>query len=374
MKLATIAVVLAVLVAVALAGYCPSMNNVTFEQFLSMHEKPYANANDFFELETRRQIFEANMESLRKHNARYEQGLETWWQKVTQFADLTTAEFEKNHLGFDKSTQGHKAAKLTALSKFTQLKAFEFEEIDWSDKLPKSVDQGACGSCWANAAATTLFGRANIQYPDQKSPYPSRQQFTSCVQNPNKCGGTGGCYGATAQLAYDYLKEKGLTSEEQYPYTASDSKCADSQHTPVYKITGHQDILPNNRTSLITALKEGPVSVSAYASNWSMYGGGIFSKCEKYDINHAITLAAVGYDQSLGKYYYKIMNSWGSGWGENGYMRLYMAPPTEDEKCGIDQNPYDGSACASDPNPRVDACGCCGILYDSTIPVGITRV
>lgn len=54
-------------------------------------------------------------------------------------------------------------------------------------------------------------------------------------------------------------------------------------------------------------------------------------------------------------------------------MRLAMANPDEAEKCGVDQNPYDGSACADQPDPRTEACGCCGILYDSTVPVGIAR-
>ena len=48
----------------------------------------------------------------------------------------------------------------------------------------------------------------------------SAQHITSCTPNPLKCGGTGGCMGSVAQLAYSYIQLFGLTTEKEYPYTS----------------------------------------------------------------------------------------------------------------------------------------------------------
>merc|ERR1719198_20387 len=80
------------------------------------------------------------------------------------------------------------------------------------------LDQGQCGSCWAVAATTVLRAHSEI-YGDGKM--FSAQQIVSCTPNPHKCGGTGGCEGATAELAFDYVLERGLVVEDEFPYTES---------------------------------------------------------------------------------------------------------------------------------------------------------
>ena len=43
--------------------------------------------------------------------------------------------------------------------------------------------------------------------------------MTACAPNPDQCGGTGGCYGSTAELAFDYVATSGgLVEEYQYGY------------------------------------------------------------------------------------------------------------------------------------------------------------
>lgn len=387
-KLTIVCVVVAMLAAVALAsGYSKDHNKWTFERFMLEYDPSYSdvfsNSHNAFELELRREIFNANMADIRAHNERYEQGLETWFMRPNKFADLTQAEFEAKYLGLTFGSQSDSAAarRLHSVNN-RSLKIAVFEPIDWTarkDVVPRIVSQGSCGSCWAFAAATTLGSHINLKYGYSEDNFPSTQQATACTKNPRQCGGTGGCSGATAQLAFAQYARSGVVSNTEYPYTAgsgTEGQCKENSYTPSYVIKGYTDVTPNDKQALYNALKLGPVSVSAYASGWSFYGGGIFTKCtgpSRWNVNHAIVLTSMAQDPTTGEYFYKIANSWGSTWGESGFMRLPMSEPSMDEECGQNTSPFDGSACKDEANPRTHTCGPCGLLYDSAYPTGIEK-
>ena len=89
----------------------------------------------------------------------------------------------------------------------------------------------------------------------------------------------------------------------------------------------------------------GPLAVSVYASSWGAYSGGVFEGCS-YDsniaLNHAVQLVGYGSDPADGDYWI-VRNSWGPGWGEDGYIRLKRTA-----ECGMNSTPMvsDGQ-CAS---------------------------
>merc|ERR1712150_237343 len=120
----------------------------------------------------------------------------------------------------------------------------------------------------------------------------------------------------------------------------------------------------NNADELETALAtKGPVSVSA---NWGRYGGGVFSggcSSNSCSIDHAVL--AVGYDTD----YWLIRNSWGSSWGEKGYIRLTR---TADKVTYTDTRPADGFACKPYPSEQSVA-GESGVLSDSAYPTGVRK-
>merc|ERR1712189_30126 len=58
-------------------------------------------------------------------------------------------------------------------------------------------------------------------------------------------------------------------------------------------------------------------------------------------VNHAVTLVGYGTDPAEGDFWL-VKNSWGTSWGEGGYIRLRrQATP----QCAIDSSPLDGSGC-----------------------------
>merc|ERR1719281_1777187 len=101
-----------------------------------------------------------------------------------------------------------------------------------------------------------------------------------------------------------------------------------------------------------------------------LYSGGIFSGCDKDAIiNHAVVAEGFGQEEQFRRQhkYFLLRNSWGSDWGENGYIRLERHSD-ESVYCGIDDKPLDGTGCLGGP-PKVRVCGMCGVLYDAVYPV-----
>jgi cathepsin L len=110
------------------------------------------------------------------------------------------------------------------------------------------------------------------------------------------------------------------------------------------------------------------VAISVDASAWSPYSSGVFDGCNQAqpDIDHAVVL--VGYGSENGQDYWLVRNSWSPTWGEQGYIKL-ARHDNEEQVCGTDTTPQDGTACAGDDEP-VKVCGTCGVLFDSAFPLG----
>ena len=247
------------------------------------------------------------------------------------------------------------------------------KSVDWrSRNVVTSVkDQGHCGSCWAFAAAATLESHLALETGLLFDLSP--QQIAMCAPNPDSCGGTGGCNGATAEIAFDYVAGFGILEEYQLGYQAyygANSACGTSDATvPVGTIDGYVQLPANNYLALMNAIATvGPIAISVDASTFHSYESGIFSDCnqESPDINHAVVL--VGYGEDNGQKYWIVRNSWAPSWGENGYIRVARFDH-EQEICGMDVTPQDGTACAGETDP-VKVCGTCGILFDSAYPIG----
>ena len=182
--------------------------------------------------------------------------------------------------------------------------------VDWRSYMNPVRDQGQCGSCWAFASIATTEGRYAIKHGGSKVQL-SEQQLVDCA------GATGnqGCNGGWASKALQYLQSAGgSVARSAYPYTARQGSCRKGLAVSA-RVTGVSGV-----SSAMNAIASGPVAVYVQAqSGFMSYGGGIFDGyCGQYD--HAVT--AVGWGQSGSTQYWIIRNSWGSGWGEAGHIRV----------------------------------------------------
>merc|ERR1719384_2767671 len=145
-------------------------------------------------------------------------------------------------------------------------------------------------------------------------------------------------------LAFEYVQESGgLCTEEEYPYTGKNGRICKEKYceNKAGKITGHTDVTPNDSDALQAAVAQGPVSIAIEAdqSTFQFYSHGVFNgKCGA-ELDHGVL--AVGYGEDDGLKYWKVKNSWGGSWGEDGYIRMIRDTGADKGKgqCGILKSP-----------------------------------
>merc|ERR1711988_693635 len=312
-----------------------SYEGYSFNDYLNEFEKAYHPS----ELEHRQSIFEANLQKISQHNAEFAAGEHQWFMAVNQFADATSEEFAAI-----RATIPHSASDLPIAQHVKTQK--NPDSMDWRTKgaVTNVKNQGGCGSCWAFSATETVESHYIIASGNKLELAP--QTYVNCVQNPKHCGGTGGCEGATMELAFNLTITDGIALESDLPYRATDEKC--TSYKAAVKATGYVKNEVNSADALETALAtKGPVSVTVAAGAWQLYGGGVFHGCSKglfgqgdNTLDHGVQ--AVGYTSE----YWIVRNSWGPAWGEKGFIRISRA---SDNATFIDSNPADGVACKPYP-------------------------
>ncbi|KAF0691324.1 hypothetical protein As57867_017352, partial [Aphanomyces stellatus] len=210
--------------------------------------------------------------------------------------------------------------------------------VDWTTRCnPPVRDQGACGSCWAHAAVGVAEAAHCLATGELLS--LSVQQVTSCSTE----GGSQGCEGGFPWYAIDYVNQEGLCLDSDWPYAAQTGTC-DGQCNKQHLQIG-SSVRGNGESGLVNGLNNQPVSVVVEAGNsvWKNYQGGVVSQCPGAQSDHAVI--AVAYDGQS----YTIKNSWGTGWGESGYMRLARNTGSTGT-CNVGEAPT-WPQLSSNPNP-----------------------
>lgn len=358
-------IVCAAILSTALA-YKEEYLGLQFAKFKAEHGKTYHTRSE----ETRRfSIFAENMKKIESHN----NAGNSYKLGINQFSDMTQEEFTAQSLGGYKRMPQPKSPALKAAKINVQDLP---ESVDWRDSgvVSDVKNQGSCGSCWAFATTEMIESYAAIAAGSMTE--LSSQQVTSCTPNPLACGGTGGCQGSIPQLGYTYIQLFGHATEDSYPYVSGNTyqteECLyDVANTaPVVGITGY-DTMSNDQDATMAHLANvGPLAVAVDASRWSSYSSGVFDGCSfsaNIGLNHAVQMVGYGTDAAEGDYWL-VRNSWGSRWGEDGYIKLKRQSAQE---CGTNSTPMDGTACVGGPgNDEQTVCGQCGVLFDVSYPLG----
>jgi len=306
----------------ALAATIAVATQMSFSEWASKNGKTYSTKS---EIALRRSIFAANAAKVAKHNSEGH----SWSMGLNKFADLTGEEFKALYAsGYRAHEKRSKNVNLSLLHAQANPAS-----VDWSTKgaVTPIKNQEQCGSCWAFSTTGSVEGISFIS--TGTLPSVSEQQLVDC----SGAEGNQGCNGGLMDYGFEYIiKNKGITSEAAYPYTAKDGTCSATGKPVAATISGYKDVPVNSEVALETAIVTQPVSVAVEAdqSVFQMYTGGVMDSACGTQLDHGVL--AVGYGTEAGKEYFKVKNSWGADWGAKGFILLGRgAKFNPSGQCGI---------------------------------------
>jgi len=187
-------------------------------------------------------------------------------------------------------------------------------EFDWRTQggTTPAKNQGGCGSCWDFAAVGQL--ESHVKIYEGREEDLSEQQIMDCNLDGR------GCNGGWASTAYSVMMDYGSVREACYPYLSSDGyPCTETDCEAIGRIATYYYV-PNNVDDIKEALLSGPVYSSIdVVDRFYDYFYGCFSGNDVVIGYHAILI--VGWDdaQCGGEGAWIIKNSWGLGWGQDGF-------------------------------------------------------
>ena len=275
-----------------------------FKEFQNTYNKTYSHNQDF---NYRFQIFKDNLDLINNHNA---QNL-SWKLEMNEWSDLSWEEFRQFKTGYIPQ----KKTKLLSYN-VENIKTDYPSSLDWVEKgvVTEVKNQGQCGSCWSFSATGAIESAYAIKTGQLIS--LSEQELVDC-SSANM-----GCRGGLFDYAFEFVEKYGLCAETDYPYEAQNEDCSKSDCELRVKISSYKDVPKSNEDELLKALLKQPISVAVEAdkTGFQFYKSGVFSGRCGTNLDHAILL--VGYGEEDGIKYWKIKNSWGKNWGEDGYIKI----------------------------------------------------
>ena len=292
-----------------------------WENYKITHKKNYEKDEEVVRFENYKKSMEA-ADELSKDNPHA-----TISQNI--FSDMSEEEFRlKFRSGYTPETELFQEHEKFPFS-YKEVAALRSDlGFDWSNTDPPAVtpvkNQGLCGGCWAFSATGAIEGQWAIKGHGLVS--LSEEELIAC-ESPD------GCKGGNYITAFQNLlnnRKGNIVTELSYPYAdarssskTGEASCKSVTGLPIgAHITTYKSYTVNE-TELYSLVKtHGPISVAVDSTCWKSYNGGILTKCVSTVTDHAVLVVGHGYDSTADLEFWIVKNSWGSAWGENGYIRF----------------------------------------------------
>lgn len=286
------------------------------------------------------EVFVNNWRKVASHNTA--EPRHSFSMALNELAGLTEEEFVHTRMGYRADANkpaSHDHREPIHMLRGSVAASDPPAELDWTAKgaVTPVKNQGSCGSCWAFSAVAAIesafFLKSGLLAEF------SEQELVSC-DNVDY-----GCQGGLMDNAFEWVKEQGgLCGEEAYPYTSGTTSargvCQKAACTPVAGTVPSSfiDIAPSESALLAALAAHGPVSVAIEADQtvFQFYHKGVLTGACGTHLDHGVLLVGYGIDIESGTPFWKVKNSWGTTWGEDGYVRMQRGKrwPAGGE-CGI---------------------------------------
>lgn len=278
-----------------------------------------------------------NMARINKHNFQYDLKQKSYRLEMNHLGDMNATEYKQKMNGYRmdmKKKLKFRPQGATFLLSMTNLTDMLPHTVDWREHgyVTPVKNQGQCGSCWSFSTTGSLEGQ--MKRKTGKLVSLSEQNLVDC-SGPE---GNDGCNGGLMDQAFQYVKDNGgIDTEESYPYEGVDNTCRFKKADIGGEDIGYVDIPEGSEKHLRQAIAtQGPVSVAIDASNESFqfYSSGVYDEpnCDSENLDHGVLAVGYGTDEATGKHYWLVKNSWGPGWGDEGYIKMTRGHKNQ---CGI---------------------------------------
>jgi KDEL-tailed cysteine endopeptidase len=307
-----------------------------WDHFFKFQERFSKKYEDAFELEDRFNIFRENVRKIASHN---EAENKTFAMDVNQFSDMTEEEFKDTYVSglFNKNYLFAGQGSTSCTSSFSHADAIP-ESVDWrsAGAVTPVKDQGQCGSCWSFSASGAIEGAYAVSKGKLVS--LSEQELVDCAGIRY---GSMGCNGGSMDGAFNFAIDKGLCAEASYSYTSGVSQTGGTCQTTcqaVVKVDECFDVKANDQLALKEAVSVRPVAIAIEADTryFQSYSSGILTSATSCGttLDHGVLI--VGYGEDDGQMYWLVKNSWGTTWGDGGYLKIARSESANDAGvCGI---------------------------------------
>eukprot|EP00354_Favella_ehrenbergii_P000400 CAMPEP_0170471516 /NCGR_PEP_ID=MMETSP0123-20130129/13714_1 /TAXON_ID=182087 /ORGANISM="Favella ehrenbergii, Strain Fehren 1" /LENGTH=386 /DNA_ID=CAMNT_0010739199 /DNA_START=89 /DNA_END=1249 /DNA_ORIENTATION=- len=343
------------------------MVDFEFASYMAKHGKVY---RDIEEYEKRKALFSEMDQFIRTQNSNSRKGAKLGHNK---FSDMTKSERAAKAglkaspkrdsfvaqerilsangdtttytmgLSDDKLDFNNASSSTAGNGKIVSLDGDFPDEKDWrTDKAIRDVqDQAECSASWAFVATDLLGSAYKISKGILNDFTPSSLLTAARDYGANNCGG--GYIYSGFQYYLDDDNNKPVISDD-YPYTAILGTCSqDSYKRPDVQVDEWDYVQPYDGDQLKRAINVAPIGVGVNADClvFQQYENGVFDgtwteideegaevlmECanEQSDLTHTAVLVGYGTENSVDSVskYFILKNSWGTDWGEDGYMRV----------------------------------------------------
>lgn len=304
-----------------------------FEGFKLQHKVTYPDEQTH---RFRFKIYLENKVKVDRHNKLYALGKKSYKLALNKYADMLHSEFKEKMNGFNNTLRKELRAQSVEFSGVTFITPENInapKSIDWRQKgaVTEVKDQGHCGSCWSFSSTGAL--EAQHFRKTGKLVSLSEQNLVDCSGKY----GNNGCNGGLMDNAFRYIKENGgIDTEKSYPYEGIDDSCHYNAQNVGATDRGFVDIPEGDEEAMKKALATmGPISVAIDASHESFqfYSEGVYNEpeCDDQNLDHGVLAVGYGTDPD-GSDYWLVKNSWGTTWGDKGYIKMAR---NKQNQCGI---------------------------------------
>jgi len=257
-------------------------------------------------------------------------------------------------MGGTKSRVSHRPKPAPVLPRISKLaeqlpNSFDWRNVSGTNYISPIRDQGGCGSCYAFASMGLLEARYRIMTNNLERVVFSPQDVVECSEYSQGCEG-----GFPFLIAGKYAEDFGVVPEECNPYKKQQPQqqtCGTGLncrrfYATAYRYVGGYYGATNEPLMRLALVNNGPLAVGFEVyDDFMPYKGGVYhhtaikdqvNRLNKWDpfqlTNHAVLIVGYGTEKGTNEPYWIVKNSWGTGWGEQGYFRIRRGT----DECGIE--------------------------------------